>query len=75
MMPADLTLTIKNGNARGPQRWNIRIVDGRATWFIDGTMYGQDKPKESVVHHFDGLLPSLLESEQREILARFVAAA
>ena len=73
MMPADLTLFIKHGNERGVQRWNIRIMNGLATWFIDGTMYGQNKPKESVIHHFDALLPSLLESDQRQILVALVA--
>ena len=72
-MPADLTFTIPNGNARGPQRWNVRIKGGRATWFIDGIMHGQNKPKESVVHHFDALL-NLPESEQRAALTGFVAS-
>ena len=74
-MPANLTFTIPNGNARGPQRWNVFIKSGRATWFIDGTMYGHNKAKESVVHHFDALLSNLLASEHRAALTGFVASA
>jgi hypothetical protein len=74
-MPANLTFTIPNGNARGPQRWNVCIKSGRATWFIDGTMYGHGKAKESVVHHFDSLLPNLFASEHRVALVGFVASA
>ena len=74
-MATGLTLTIPNGNASGPQRWNVFIKSGRATWFIDGVMYGKDRPKESVIHHFDALLSTLFASEQREALARFIASA
>jgi len=74
-MPANLSFTIPNGNERGPQRWNVYIKSGRATWFIDGTMYGHGKAKESVVHHFDALLPNLFASEHRAALTGFVASA
>ena len=74
-MAANLTFTIPNGNESGPQRWNVCIKNGRATWFIDGTMQGYDKAKESVVHHFDALLPNLLASEHRAVLTGFVASA
>ena len=74
-MPASLTFTIPNGNERGLQRWNVYVKNGRATWFIDGIMYGHGKVKESVVHHFDGLLPSLFASEHRAVLTSFVANA
>jgi hypothetical protein len=74
-MSANLTFTIPNGNAHGPQRWNVFIKSGRATWFIDGTMYGHGKAKESVVHHFDALLPHLFASENRAALTSFVASA
>ena len=74
-MPANLTFTIPTGNARGPQRWNVFIKNGVATWFIDGTRYGHGKAKESVVHHFDALLPTLFASEHRAALTRFVASA